>query len=95
MLVCEVEDEHVVCLPVDRLLNRVRLVRDESGKQSNMPHSRNNVVPVSIPQVQVRLFGKKKCGLKPVRRENLGKLSEKNLDKYPPDDLALILQINH
>src|SRR6266704_5545046 len=71
VLVCEVEDEHIVRLPVDSLLNGVRLVRDESGKQSNMPHSRNNVVPVSIPQVQVSLLSEEKRGLKPVRRENL------------------------
>src|SRR4029077_6195988 len=95
VLVCEVEDEHVVCLSVYRLLNRVRLVCDEGGEQSNMPHSRNNIVPVSIPQVQVSFLSEEKRCLKPVRRENLGKLSKKNPDKYPTDELALILQIDH
>src|SRR5437899_3383342 len=95
VLVCEVEDEHIVRLPVDRLLNSVQLVRDERGEQSNMPHPCNNIVPVSIPQVQVRFLREKKRSLEPVRGENLGQFSEKDLDKYTSDDLALILQINH
>src|SRR2546425_10064751 len=38
VFVFEVEDEHVVCLPVDRFLNGVGLVGNEIGKQSNMLH---------------------------------------------------------
>ena len=60
-----------------------------------MPHPCNNIVPVSIPQVQVRFLREKKRSLEPVRGENLGQFSEKDLDKYTSDDLALILQINH
>ena len=72
VFVCEVEDEHVVCLPVDRFLNGVRLVRDESGKQSNMPHPCNNIIPLGIAQIQVRFLCKEKSSLEPVGGENLG-----------------------
>src|SRR6267143_5580348 len=40
------------------------------------------------------LCEEKRC-LEPVRGENLGQFAKKDLDKYPSDDLALILQINH
>src|SRR5207245_4215236 len=66
VLVCEVEDEHVVGLHVDRLLNSVRLVRDERGEQSNMSHPRNNIIPVGFPQIQVRLLSEEKRCLQPV-----------------------------
>src|SRR2546425_3858985 len=60
VLVCEVEDEHVVGLPIDRLLNGVRLVRDERGEQSDMPHPCNNIVPVRVPQVKVGFLREEK-----------------------------------
>src|SRR5205823_11574240 len=95
VFVCEVEDEHVVRLSIDRFLNSVRLVRDERSKQSNMPHPCNNIIPVSIPQIQVCFFSKQKSSFEPVGGENLGLFSEKDLDEYSSDDLALILQINY
>src|SRR3989442_6826022 len=66
VLVCEVEDEHVVSLPVNGLLNSVRLVRDERGEQSNVSHSRNDIIPVRIPQVKVGFLCEEKRGLEPV-----------------------------
>jgi hypothetical protein len=73
----------------------VRLVRDERGEQSDMPHPCNNIVPVRVPQVKVGFLRKEKRGLEPVGGENLGQFSEKDLDKYSSDNLALVLQINH
>src|SRR5436853_6877308 len=95
MFVCEVEDEHVVRLPVDRFLDSVGLVCDQRGEQSNVPHPRNNIIPVSITQIQVRFLCKEKSSLEPVGGENLGQFSKKDLDEDASDDLALILQINH
>ena len=95
MLVGEVEDEDVVSLSIDRLLDRVRLIGDEGRKESDMSHSGNDVVPVCVSKVEVGFFGEEEGGSQPVRREDLRQFTEKDLDKYSPDEVALVLQIDH
>ena len=62
MLVGEVEDEHIVCLSVDRLLDRVGLICDERCEESDVPHSGDDVVPVSLSKIEVGFFGEEKRG---------------------------------
>ena len=95
MLVGEVEDEHVVGLTIDSFLDRVGLVGDEGSEESDVAHPGNNVVPVCVSQVEVGFFGKEERGSKPVRRKDLGQLTKKDLDDYPPDKMALILEIDN
>ena len=59
VFVGEVEQEDVVRLPVDRVLDRVGLVRDERGEYAKVPHASHDVVPVCFAQVQVGFLGEK------------------------------------
>src|SRR5439155_27389033 len=93
MFVGEVEDEYVVGLPVDRLLDGVGLVGDEGREEADMTHPRDNVVPVSVSQVEVGLFGEEECGSQPVGRKDLRQFTKEDLDDYPPDEVALVLQV--
>src|SRR2546425_3998734 len=93
MFVGEVEDEDVVGLSVDRLLDSVGLVGDEGREQADMTHPRDNVVPVCVSQVEVGFFGEEEGGSKPVGRKDLRQLTKEDLDDYPPDKVALVLQV--
>jgi len=95
VFVCEVEDEDVVGLSVDGFLDCVGLVGDEGSEQADMTHPRDNVVPVRVSQVEVGLFGEEKGGSKPVGRKDLRQLTEEDLDDYPPDEVALVLQVDN
>jgi len=61
VLVGEVEDEHVVGLPVEWSLNSVRLVSDESSEETNVAHPRDDVVPVCVFEVEVGSSAKRKA----------------------------------
>src|SRR6267143_1696652 len=95
VLVGEVEDEHVVGLPVDGLLNSVRLVGDESSEVTNVAHPRDDVVPVCVFEVEVGFFGEEEGGSQPVGRKDLRQLAQEDLDDYPPDEVALVLQVDN
>ncbi len=51
MFVGEVEEEYVVGLPVDGFLDGVGLVGDESGEDTIVAHTCDDVVPVGFPKV--------------------------------------------
>ncbi len=46
MLICEVEEEYVVCLAVDVFADCVWLVCDECGEYAVVSHAGDYVVPV-------------------------------------------------
>ena len=57
MLVREIEDEYVIGLSIDILLNRVWLICYEGREEAEVPHSRDDVVPVGFAKVKVCLLG--------------------------------------
>ena len=56
----EVEKEDVVGLAVDVFSYGVRLIGHEGGENSEVPHPRNNVIPVGFPQIKMSLLSKEK-----------------------------------
>src|SRR5467141_3840867 len=75
VLVREVEDEHVVGLPVDSFLDCVGLVSDEGREEAYVAHPRDDVVPVRVFEVEVGLFGEEEGGSQPVGRKDLCQLT--------------------
>jgi len=91
VLVCEVEDEHVVSLSVNGLLDCVGLVGDEGREEPDVAHPGYDVVPVGVLEVKVSFFGEEECGAQPVGREDFRQFTQEDLDDYPSDKVALIL----
>ena len=58
----EVEKEDVVGLTIDVFSYGVRLIGHEGGENSEVPHPRNDVVPVGFPQIKMSLLSKEKNG---------------------------------
>ena len=59
-LVGEVEKEDVVGLTIDVFSYGVRLIGHEGGENSEVPHPRNDVIPVGFPQINMSLLSKEK-----------------------------------
>jgi hypothetical protein len=62
MFIREVEKENVVSLSVNILSDRVRLIGYERSENSEMSHSRYNVVPVGFAQIEMRFLSEEKNG---------------------------------
>ena len=85
MFVGEVEEEDIVGLTINGFLYGVRLVGDKSGKYAKMPHSSDNIIPVSFFQIKMGFFGKQKnCFELPVL-QRISKFTENVFD----NDLAV------
>jgi hypothetical protein len=74
MFIREVEEENVVSLTVNILTNSIRLVSDERSKYPKVPHAGYNVVPISLTQVEMRLFSEEKNGFELPTCQQLNKL---------------------
>src|SRR3990172_3618635 len=62
VFVGEVEEEDVVCLAVDALFHGVWLVCDEGGEYAEVAHAGDDVIPVSLAEVEVCFFGEEEDG---------------------------------
>jgi hypothetical protein len=93
MFIRKVEKENVVCLTVNVLPYRVRLIRNKRREDPKMPHSRDNVIPISLPQVQMRFFSKKKNRLKPTACQKFNKFREQIFNNYLAVNRRSALQV--
>jgi len=82
MFICKVEEENVVCLAIDALSDGVGLVGYESGEYAKVPHSRDNVVPVGLAEVEVCFFGKQEGGAQLPTLQAVNNLTEDVLNYY-------------
>jgi hypothetical protein len=85
VFVCEVEEEDVICLPVNRFLNRIGLVGDEGGEYAEVAHASHDVIPIGFPQVKMSFLSEEKHSFELPVRKGIDKFAQSVFD----DDLSV------
>ncbi len=76
----KVEEEDVIGLTINVFSYCVRLIGYEGGEDSEVPHPRNDVIPIGFPQIKMSLFSKEKNGSYLPLTQKVQKLSESVLN---------------